>query len=313
MAVRNRAQLNSEADANLPDNVSQEITPEDVRSLVKNLADSALLAQDVGNAAYKNVGTGANDVAVGNHTHADATTTVAGFMSAANVVKLNGIEALADVTDAANVGSAINGVTAKATPVDADTIPLIDSAASNTLKKFSWANLKAVLKTYFDTLYAGISHTQAWSTITSTPTTLSGYGISDAAPLSHVGTGGAQHAEASTSVAGFMSSSDKTKLNGIADGAQVNSVNSVSGRTGAVVLTKGDVGLGNVDNTSDAAKPISTATQTALNGKAATDLSNVTEANARSKVGTGTMAYRNVTISTSDPSGGVNGDVWFKV
>lgn len=33
---------------------------------------------------------------------------------------------------------------------------------------------------------------------------------------------------------------------------------------------KGDVGLGNVDNTSDAAKPISTATQTALNGKSAT-------------------------------------------
>lgn len=33
--------------------------------------------------------------------------------------------------------------------------------------------------------------------------------------------------------------------------------------------TKTEVGLGNVDNTSDAAKPISTATQTALNGKAA--------------------------------------------
>lgn len=34
-----------------------------------------------------------------------------------------------------------------------------------------------------------------------------------------------------------------------------------------VTLVKGDVGLGNVDNTSDAAKPISTATQTALNLK----------------------------------------------
>jgi len=32
-------------------------------------------------------------------------------------------------------------------------------------------------------------------------------------------------------------------------------------------LTKADVGLGNVDNTSDANKPVSTATQTALNGK----------------------------------------------
>ena len=35
-------------------------------------------------------------------------------------------------------------------------------------------------------------------------------------------------------------------------------------------LTKTDVGLSNVDNTSDANKPISTATQTALNGKAST-------------------------------------------
>lgn len=33
--------------------------------------------------------------------------------------------------------------------------------------------------------------------------------------------------------------------------------------------TKTEVGLGNVDNTSDAAKPISTATQTALDGKIA--------------------------------------------
>jgi hypothetical protein len=46
-------------------------------------------------------------------------------------------------------------------------------------------------------------------------------------------------------------------------------VQSVAGRTGAVVLAKADVGLGSVDNTSDLSKPISTATQTALNGKEA--------------------------------------------
>lgn len=43
---------------------------------------------------------------------------------------------------------------------------------------------------------------------------------------------------------------------------------SVSGRTGAVTLTSADVGLTNVDNTSDASKPVSTATATALNSKA---------------------------------------------
>jgi predicted flap endonuclease-1-like 5' DNA nuclease len=46
-------------------------------------------------------------------------------------------------------------------------------------------------------------------------------------------------------------------------------VTSVAGKTGAVTLVKGDVGLANVDNTADAAKPISTATQTALDAKAA--------------------------------------------
>ena len=44
-------------------------------------------------------------------------------------------------------------------------------------------------------------------------------------------------------------------------------VDNVNGKTGAVVVTKEDVGLTNVDNTSDLSKPISTATQTALDGK----------------------------------------------
>jgi hypothetical protein len=45
-------------------------------------------------------------------------------------------------------------------------------------------------------------------------------------------------------------------------------VQSVAGKTGTVTLVKGDVGLANVDNTADAAKPVSTATQTALDLKA---------------------------------------------
>ena len=44
-------------------------------------------------------------------------------------------------------------------------------------------------------------------------------------------------------------------------------VQSVAGKTGVVVLTKADVGLDQVDNTSDTAKPVSTAQQAALNGK----------------------------------------------
>ena len=47
-----------------------------------------------------------------------------------------------------------------------------------------------------------------------------------------------------------------------------DAVASVNGYTGTISLTKSDVGLSNVDNTSDANKPISTATATALGGKA---------------------------------------------
>lgn len=47
--------------------------------------------------------------------------------------------------------------TAKTTPVDADLMPLVDSAASNVLKKVTWANIKATLKTYFDTIYLSLS------------------------------------------------------------------------------------------------------------------------------------------------------------
>ena len=70
----------------------------------------------------------------------------------------------------------------------------------------------------------------------------------------------------------FTNASDISKLSGIQAGAEVNAVDSVFGRTGAVTAqsgdyTKSDVGLGNVDNTSDADKPISTATQTALDAK----------------------------------------------
>lgn len=42
-------------------------------------------------------------------------------------------------------------------------------------------------------------------------------------------------------------------------------VNSVNGKTGEITLTKSDVNLSNVDNTSDLDKPISNAVQEAIN------------------------------------------------
>lgn len=104
---------------------------------------------------------------------------------------------------------------------------------------------------------------------------------------------------ATTTVAGLQSPTDKTKLDSVESGATANDtdanlrdrsthtgtqtastisdfnaaastaapVQSVAGKTGTVTLDKNDVGLSNVDNTSDLDKVISTATQTALDLK----------------------------------------------
>ncbi|TAA51052.1 hypothetical protein [Shinella sp. JR1-6] len=94
-----------------------------------------------------------------------AVTYAAGYQgyTSAEATKLSGIEASADVTDAGNVGSSIHGATEKTTPVDADEIGLIDSAASNVLKRVTWANVKATLKAYFDTLYGALATANLWT------------------------------------------------------------------------------------------------------------------------------------------------------
>jgi hypothetical protein len=84
-------------------------------------------------------------------------------------------------------------------------------------------------------------------------------------------------------------------------------VQSVAGKTGSVALAKGDVGLSNVDNTADADKPVSTATQTALNAKQDTLVSgtNIKTINNESILGSG-----NITISGGGGiSDGDKGDI----
>jgi hypothetical protein len=78
-----------------------------------------------------------------------------------------------------------------------------------------------------------------------------------------------------------------------------------------VVVSKTDVGLSNVDNTSDAAKPVSTATQTALNAKQDTLVSatNIKTVNGSTLLGSGNLA-----VGTGDvvgPASSVNNRVAF--
>lgn len=65
--------------------------------------------------------------------------------------------------------------------------------------------------------------------------------------------GGSLHADATTIVSGFMSATDKAKLNGIEAGAEVNDVFSVFGRVGAVVALYGDYSSSEIINDSTVA------------------------------------------------------------
>lgn len=64
--------------------------------------------------------------------------------------------------------------TAKTTPIDADSVPLVDSAASNVPKRVTWANVKTTLKTYFDTLYQPLAAALTTLSTAFTPASASG-------------------------------------------------------------------------------------------------------------------------------------------
>lgn len=124
-----------------------------------DLADSATQPGDLGSlAALNTVGTTQIDnsaVTYAKVQNVSATSRVLGRITAgagvveeltgANIRTIANVEDGADVTDAVNVGSTINGATAKTTPVSADTLALIDSAASNTLKKITYGNLSSAI------------------------------------------------------------------------------------------------------------------------------------------------------------------------
>lgn len=74
-----------------------------------------------------------------------------------------------------------------------------------------------------------------------------------------------------TDFTGFLQTTSKTLVGAInevnAKPTGTGLVNSINGKIGEVVLGKSDIGLSNVDNTSDLNKPVSTAQQTALDLK----------------------------------------------
>jgi hypothetical protein len=157
-------------------------------------------------------------------------------------------------------------------------------------------------KTYADT-----------SVSTHNSDTTSVHGIADTADL-------ATKSYADTAAANAVSTSlgthstDTLDVHGIVDTSLLVTTTGTQTLTNKTITTpaglvKSDVGLGNVDNTSDANKPISTATQTALDNKLASATAATTYAPLASPTFTGTVVLPANTISQSmmgDDSVGTN-------
>jgi hypothetical protein len=109
---------------------------------------------------HKDLTSGTNTFPTFNQT----TTGSAAKLTTARNIDGQSFDGSADITV---IAPGTHAATGKTTPVDADELPLVDSAASNVLKKLTWANLKATAKTYFDTLYQPLNSTlTSWASKT---------------------------------------------------------------------------------------------------------------------------------------------------
>lgn len=169
-----------------------------------------------------------------NHTHAAASTSVAGFMSAADKTKLNGIAANANAythpsTHAASMITGLSDVATSGSYNDLSNKPTIPAAythpSTHPASMITGLSDVATSGSYNDlsdtpTSMTPKAHTHAQSDITGLATALSGK-----SDTSH------SHSNATTTAAGFMSKDDKSKLDGIATGANKTTVDTALSST----------------------------------------------------------------------------------
>jgi hypothetical protein len=164
-------------------------------------------------------------------TTGNATQSSDGLMSSADKTKLDGVEASADVTDTTNVVAALTGGT-NITIANDGTI----SASGGDITVQDEGSSLATAATALN--------------FTGTGVTASGTGASKTINITDTNT---TYSNATTSAAGLMSSSDKTKIDGIATGA-TNVTNTNQLTNGAGFITSADGGnaatLDGIDSTS---------------------------------------------------------------
>lgn len=178
--------------------------------------------------------------------------------------KVNGYELDQDITlSKADVGlSNVNNTADTAKPVSTATQSALDAKADSSA-------LTSGLATKADT-----AHTHSIAQVTSLQTTLDAKYVKPGSGIPQTDLASAVQAKldrAEPDLTGLVPKT--TKVNGHALSGDVTVT------AADLNLTKADVGLSNVDNTADTNKPISSATQTALNAKASTNDVNASLAN----------------------------------
>lgn len=217
--------------------------------------------------------------ALATHTHNLVTVSAAGFMSATDKVKLDSLTpgGYTPPTGDGNLPVPATGTTSSAKVLTAGSsagsiswqLPVVQSVFGRT---------GVIVATKAD---VGLGNVDNIADLAKPISTAVATALSGKASTTHT------HAVATSSVDGFLSASDKSKLDGISPGAQVNLVTSVAGKIGDVLLVAGDVGLGLVDNTADASKPVSTAQAAAISSAVAAGVA-------------GMVKYTSQTLATPD-------------
>lgn len=210
----------------------RKLTWASLKSALTGFFNSLYLTGDAGDARYAAQG----------HGHDLATEEAAGFLSAADKIKLDGLDPGAAATDDIHVAEAVHGAAVKAAPADADEFGVVDSEDAHALKRVTWAGLKGALGTaamadagdeagcvvQLDELgrLPAVSGALLTGLSSSDHGMLEGLGDDDHPQYFNVSRGddryaGKDHGHdgANESVPGFLSADDKAKLNGIATGA----------------------------------------------------------------------------------------------
>ena len=203
---------------------------------VHGIANTALLATK----SYADTAASNAQAAAESTASADATTKA----NAAELAAAADATTKATAAQAAAVATAAADATTKANAAEAAALAALNSALLTEASTRNSAISSAVSGHSSDTTdIHGIADTSALATKT----------YADSAVSTHNGV--------STNVHGISNTANLVTL----AGTQTLTNKTITSPSG---LVKGDVGLGNVDNTSDTNKPVSTATQTALNLKA---------------------------------------------